>query len=619
MVYTVNEDGALFNPETNRKVLPTQPTPTGMGQVTAEITNTADTCRVEAVCRSHIIPVIFVPGIMGSNLIGTVEKDGKQVDAFAWAPDGILGTAWHYVAADPEARQKALDPKTTRVNHTVKKAPEVFEASMSKEDARKLAEKRGWGTVYNKSYWPVLSALHTLLNAAPQDMIEPIEGHGVKHTGSKKEDKKAAETARGIWTELYEDGIKGYESIDSLHKVKGKAEILKPDDVKHAACYEYRIYAAGYNWLRSNYDSARGPDEWSLKNVVERVLAECQKEDKTCKKVILISHSMGGLVSRAYSKGNEDNILGIIHGVMPATGAPPMYKRMRAGFGGVEVKETKGFLDKLNMALFATVVGNNALETTAVLASCMGALELAPTMDYGKQKSNIKQWLRIKNADGSIVYLPKADPYSEIYATNKWYSLVPFVGSENTVDGHNSRINPSKMNLGGNDIQYFIKNILMAKQFHTDHMPYSYYHPNTYVSYLAKLKAFETVTWEVVGGRQSANPKDTGRRIRDLTQIEPITDADINAHSLENDNTKGGLDLRHNKQVKHVEVQGQGEGRGDGTVPEDSGMAPSSFVTAIFEQGDNKHDHQESWSVPAARRMALYSVVMLAKEDKRVK
>jgi triacylglycerol esterase/lipase EstA (alpha/beta hydrolase family) len=57
---------------------------------------------------------------------------------------------------------------------------------------------------------------------------------------------------------------------------------------------------------------------------------------RKCEKVILVTHSMGGLVARYYSElldgdFGQKNILGIVHGVMPDRGAPMAYKRMKAG------------------------------------------------------------------------------------------------------------------------------------------------------------------------------------------------------------------------------------------------------------------------------------------------
>lgn len=66
------------------------------------------------------------------------------------------------------------------------------------------------------------------------------------------------------------------------------------------------------------------------------MIDEFNESGYECKQVIVVTHSMGGLVGRALIHpmyGNlQDKVAGIVHGVMPAIGAPAAYKRMRAGF-----------------------------------------------------------------------------------------------------------------------------------------------------------------------------------------------------------------------------------------------------------------------------------------------
>lgn len=385
---------------------------------------------------------------------------------------------------------------------------------------------------------------------------------------------------------------------------------------------------------------------------MERAIADAQKCDHECNQVIIVTHSMGGLVARAYSKENEAKIQGVIHGVMPATGAPPMYKRMRAGFGGVEIEETDGFVPKAMGTATALIMGANSYDTSAILASCVGALELAPTMNYGNSPET-KQWLRVRNdANGTDVKLPQSgDPYQEIYKSDKWYGLVPHYAPDDKASGGNSRINPAGLDLGMPDREYFIKNIESAQFFHKVYMPHSYYHPKSYASYLAQGKAFETVTWVATNGTQynpvgsgadggwttgSGAPLNTEAAL-DAGELNPITSANVDDYELTEDGGKGNIGIRQGNQNQRYKVLGQGKGKGDGTVPQDSGAAPKPFVQAIFEQGNYKNtekwrsehpnaskkeiggpdDHQFSWNVPAAQRMALLAVTKIMKDDKR--
>jgi len=83
------------------------------------------------------------------------------------------------------------------------------------------------------------------------------------------------------------------------------------------------VYGCGYDWRQTNKDSAR-----TLISRVNEVLAR----HPLAKKVILVTHSMGGLVTRAaLLQGLESKVLGVIHCVMPADGAIVAYRRMLTG------------------------------------------------------------------------------------------------------------------------------------------------------------------------------------------------------------------------------------------------------------------------------------------------
>src|SRR5450759_2344349 len=93
--------------------------------------------------------------------------------------------------------------------------------------------------------------------------------------------------------------------------------------------FEFPVYAVGYNWTES-----AGTAGEKLAARITEIIAEANDIVGFCEKVILISHSMGGLVSRWASEkaGAAGSILGIVHGVQPITGAPVAYWRIKAGF-----------------------------------------------------------------------------------------------------------------------------------------------------------------------------------------------------------------------------------------------------------------------------------------------
>src|ERR1700712_4577217 len=96
-----------------------------------------DSIAICHVVPNRVIPVIFVPGIMGTNL-QTLKKD------LAWvvnSPEAMAGWA----LKTPAYRKLTLDPLSTAVF----KGGEL-PVGTSLSDAQK--EARGWGTVAKKSY-----------------------------------------------------------------------------------------------------------------------------------------------------------------------------------------------------------------------------------------------------------------------------------------------------------------------------------------------------------------------------------------------------------------------------------------------------------------------------------
>lgn len=150
-----------------------------------------------------------------------------------------------------------------------------------------------------------------------------------------------------------------------------------------ASDHWFPVHAVGYNWLESNEQAGK-----YLAGKIEQFIAHYRKQGYSCDKAILVTHSMGGLVARAACHPKIGNaaskVLGVVHGVQPATGAATAYKRVHAGFEASLGKDT----------LVAKVLGWTGADVTAVFANAPGAL-------------------------------PKADPYQEIYRErDKWWRLI---------------------------------------------------------------------------------------------------------------------------------------------------------------------------------------------------
>mgnify|MGYP001578189251 FL=1 len=126
----------------------------------------------------------------------------------------------------------------------------------------------------------------------------------------------------------------------------------------------------------------------SADNVADRmnneVMAQIKKEYPTAKfkKFIVVTHSMGGLVTRALIQNDKvkDNIAGVVHGVMPASGAPAVYQRLTVGWDGW--KASTGLLNSIKAWATKFMFGNTSERLTATLASAPGGLELLPFANY---------------------------------------------------------------------------------------------------------------------------------------------------------------------------------------------------------------------------------------------
>lgn len=294
-----------------------------------------------------VIPVIFIPGVMGSNL----KNEGSEVWQFSFR------SLKKWLFANAEKRKKLLDPKTTMVDDRGKIVNDG--ADGKKFPSRR---KRGWGCAFYKSYGEALDRLQYLLS--DDDILTDNYFR-----------KEQLQTARQRFT-----GVRiGDEQAE---------QVLTEAETVHGHRFLYPLHVFGYNWLQSNADSAA-----LLGTYIGEVLEDYQGR-LVVNKVILVTHSMGGLVARHYSEimNGQEHILGIVHGVMPDLGSPAAYRRMKTGERGIT----------------GIIIGDNAEKLMPVLAQSPGPLQLLPGTAYGPG------WLRVEGS-GSRQSLPLNDPYQEIY------------------------------------------------------------------------------------------------------------------------------------------------------------------------------------------------------------
>ncbi len=153
----------------------------------------------------------------------------------------------------------------------------------------------------------------------------------------------------------------------------------------------YPVYAVGYNWLDDCEQSSR-----RLEQRILEIIAFWTQHKRQCQQVILVTHSMGGLVARACAKRIPDKIAGVIHGVMPALGAPAAYRRLACGTESES--PDNGPLDNLAASRLALILGETTEKTTPVLATSPGALELLPNHLYPGPWLHVRVMTGVGNA-----------------------------------------------------------------------------------------------------------------------------------------------------------------------------------------------------------------------------
>lgn len=237
------------------------------------------------------------------------------------------------------------------------------------------------------------------------------------------------------------------------------------------------MWAAGYNWLQSN--------EQSSDVLIARIHEALDFYSKSTVmipegRVIIITHSMGGLVARRAAQKAPGLILGILHGVQPVTGAPVVYRRLRAG------TERGGAVDA-KAAILSSIIGWSASDTSPVLGNAPGPLELLPTKNYpsGWLTAGFKG--NVKNID--FVRWPASNPYAEIYSKrvqDVWWGMV----DEQLLDPAGMAVRKRSTPL-----VEFQKALRKAETFH-DTIKLEC-HPVTYAYYGADAKyaAFSQVQW----------------------------------------------------------------------------------------------------------------------------
>lgn len=573
-------------------------TPEGDQLALVRLTATEDQRDKVILAKPYIIPVLFIPGIMGTNL----KKKGGS--AIAWRPPNMdargaanaIGQLFEYLFKDTLRRAEELNTQEAEIDP--RGSISVGESGLDEN----ILRARRWGTVLRTSYHPIMAKLQYNLNNLsrfiPASCSAELQAWAAGEASEAPTEWGAASGAA-----------------------------LSREEILHAANYQFDVWGGGYNWLQSNRDSGAAIRDYIEQvilpyyNAGKEVTVETQ-DGQPCRiqrtkparalaeKVIVVTHSMGGLVSRALTEIHQcDKVLGVSHGVQPATGAPDTYKRMRAGADGIA-------------QLF---LGRNAADLTAILTQAQGGMELLPMADY----NGGKPWLKVRDrampeeADtGAGLSLPEqGDPYTEIYKSPEWYGLVPKENERlmNPASGSNNQIDNGTEEIPSYDgpREALDELINCVQKFHTDVQ--GKYKSPTYVHYGDQgLRGQTGRRGGFLGSGLGA--KGDNRFVFGQVVWEGEGGSRIEKNSLLlSDDQNGKLRMINGTRLKIAEA----DTSGDGTVPWQSGSAPEekAGVAMVFGHGQSHtgnhnaefgYDHQESYNDPRALYATLYAIIKIA-------
>lgn len=541
------------------------------GSLHGKSVTTPDSLKIRgalAVPPSRVIPVIVVPGVMGTNLRAKMGDDEQRNAALrpgepAWRPpngsvSGLM-ESFRWSDRDPMQRQRILDPDTLEVDNTgeIDIPSDLFD--MHAQQMR----KRWWGEVHLDSYGELLYTLQRNLNHTFDYQLYSRKRFINDH-----------------WKTIIQSDRAQWDAVDM--------PALTEEELEKYARYQYPVYACGYNWLQSCEKSAE-----RLKNRVLDIIRFWTERKHHCTQVILVTHSMGGLVARACARQIPDKIAGIVHGVMPALGAPICYRRLACGMESAS--PGNGWFENFKLERVGTIVGLTTEETTAVMATAPGPLELLPNHLYPGP------WLfaSVRKPNGEIediLKLPEGSPYDLYRNMQTWYRLINPEIADPT--------GKYKTDIGG-IAGKSAKAIKQAERFHTKLLDI-YYHPNTYAYYGVdeNYQSYGVFRWIA----ESNNADFLSAHKDKLKSAAPL------AHTY-----SGGRNVHVHLTTpaggSYYFVPSEQDTNGDGTVPHQSGAGPKGKTRRVFRTQD--HGHQDSYQNEQVVRLTQHLIVKITQEVKQ--
>ncbi|WP_107813481.1 hypothetical protein [Neisseria sicca] len=537
-----------------------------------------------------------------------------------------------------------------------------------KELVKEQLRFRGWGTVNADAYQDFAVFLENNLNNLAQDIRDAAKTSNGNQSGTnglsdsdyanfvtKKIDTQPWKAVLARIDRYIINRDKEQPKLEKpLSKQKSSVEAQKmlAEWLKKVVNYQFPVYICGYNWLRDNAESGTGYHTKSLEYLeskkedgtnfpfgpsdlnsrIQRALEECNSEQ-----FLILTHSMGGLVTRAYAKQatsdepgktkNADKICGIFHNVMPATGSPAFYKRLRAGFSNeppprhfYEYFMPTLWVSALKEAGLAVVLGFTSRATSPILLNSPGAMQLTPWPNYtpcrfsGDNVSDPNAWLHVADDEGKNIRF--SFNTKELYQNyDKWFGLWP-TKPKNLNDGQQEeQIDRINFNPNGTktifqkdkvDEDIFEKNLERVEKFQEKHA--TYYLTDDNKTRISLCDSKDHLTWDTIKWVSDRNFPE------DLTKQELI-EAVLTKPKDSGPRGTVKMKLRGEDYFLHLTEKKRTD-RGDGTVPTASGGAP--ITQGFFDRKDvlvtgNKnvggYEHGSSYNFDEVRHDALFAVL----------
>lgn len=261
--------------------------------------------------NTTIVPIILVPGVMGSRLDMLGSGPNWDPDSrgamLSWATLAQRRVAETLDVDNPCAIMFELSGRALRDirrNPALRRTARRSLPPGTRSTLGRVFAERGWGSVAWSAYGRILMRLEDRLNLEPAGTI------------------------------------------------------LRP------------VYAAGYDWRQGNRDSGL-----RLRDRIVEIL----ERHPPAEQAIIISHSMGGLVTRSALRDGADAMLaGVVHTVMPSDGAPVAYRRFQTG----AVRPFDGGFFDITARVLNAIMGETRLQYAVTQARLRGPLELLPSSRY---------------------------------------------------------------------------------------------------------------------------------------------------------------------------------------------------------------------------------------------